>query len=90
LAAASADEEAVTARVRADLASVGVRAAARPVAGLLDQARAHVARVALERDLGDEVAALGLPRVDLAALAEGVEQGGIAVLAGELAEQGLR
>ncbi|MGL5928220.1 MAG: ArsA-related P-loop ATPase [Dermatophilaceae bacterium] len=90
LAAAAADEDAVTARVRSDLAAAGVRASARTVTGLLDQARAHVARVALERDLGDDVAALGLARVDLPALAEGVDQGGVAVLAGELAEQGLR
>ncbi|MGL5865481.1 MAG: ArsA family ATPase [Dermatophilaceae bacterium] len=90
LAAATADEDAVAARVRSDLAAAGVRASTRTITGLLDQARAHVARVALERDLGGDVAALGLPRVDLPALADGVEQGGIAVLAGEFAEQGLQ
>lgn len=90
LEAAAADPEGVADRVRADLAAVGVTASARTVAGLLEQAHDHVARVHLERELGDEVAAVGLPRVDLPALAGGVEDGGIAVLAEELAAQGVR
>ncbi|MGL4745896.1 MAG: ATPase, partial [Dermatophilaceae bacterium] len=90
LATVSTDEAAATAEIQAQLAAVGVRASARTVTGLVEQARGHVARVALERDLGDEVAALGLPRVDLVALSEGVEAGGVAVLAGELTGQGWR
>jgi len=77
-------------RVRADLADVGVRTTARTVAGLLAEAHDHAERVALELSLADEVEALGLPRVDLPALAAGVEDGGVAALADELVEQGVR
>ena len=77
-------------RVRTDLAAVGVRATARTVAGLLEQAHDHAERVALEQSLADEVAALGLPRVDLPTLPSGTEYGGVAVLADALTRQGVR
>ena len=77
-------------RVREDLTSVGVRVTARTVAGLLEEAHDHAERVALEHSLADEVAALGLPRVDLPTLASGVEDGGVAALADVLTEQGVR
>ena len=69
---------------------MGVRTTARTVAGLLAEAHDHAERVTLELSLADEVAALGLPRVDLPALAAGVEDGGVAALADELVEQGVR
>ena len=77
-------------RVRSDLSRVGVRATARTVAGLLEEAHDHADRVALEESLADEVAALGLPRVDLPALASGTEDGGVSALADALTEQGVR
>ncbi|HET6968371.1 MAG TPA: ArsA-related P-loop ATPase [Ornithinibacter sp.] len=77
-------------RVRADLTSAGVRTTARTVAGLLEQAHDHAERVALEHSLADDVAALGLPRVDLPALASGIEGGGLSALADVLTEQGVR
>ena len=77
-------------RVRADLTAVGVRATARTVTGLLEEAHDHAERVALEGSLADEVAALALPRVDLPALASGTEDGGIAALADVLTRQGVR
>ena len=49
------------ARVRDDLAAVGVRAAAKTVSGLLGEAHDHAERVELERSLTDEVASQGLP-----------------------------
>lgn len=76
--------------VRTDLAAAGIRPGPRTVGGLLQEARDHGARVALERDLSAEVEAFGMPRVVLPALPAGVEDGGVAVLADELLEQGVR
>ena len=87
---ATTDATAVEGRVRDDLAAAGVRAGARTVAGLLDQARDHAERVALEHSLEEDVTALGLAVVTLPALAAGIEDGGVAVLADELAAQGVR
>jgi anion-transporting ArsA/GET3 family ATPase len=90
LADAAADPAAVAEQVRADLTAVGVRAGRRTVEGLLREAHDHAERVELERELTAEVDALGLPRLTLPALATGVEDGGIAVLADELDAQGVR
>lgn len=90
LALAAADPARVEARVRDDLAAAGVRAGARTVAGLLAEALDHAERVALERSLEDEVAALGLPVATLPALPSGVEDGGVSALADELTAQGAR
>ncbi|WP_392543296.1 ArsA-related P-loop ATPase [Oryzobacter telluris] len=87
---ATTDSAAVEGRVRDDLAAAGVRASGRTVTGLLTQARDHAERVALEHSLEDDVTALGLAVVTLPALATGIEDGGIAVLADELAAQGVR
>jgi hypothetical protein len=87
---ATTDSAVVEARVRDDLAAVGVRASARTVTGLLSEARDHAERVALEHSLEDDVAALGLAVVTLPALPTGIEDGGVAVLADELAAQGVR
>lgn len=87
---AASDPGRVEARVREDLAAAGVRASGRTVTGLLEQARDHAERVALEHSLEDDVAALGLATATLPTLAAGVEDGGIAVLADVLAEQGVR
>jgi hypothetical protein len=67
-----------------------VRAAAKTVSGLLSEAHDHADRVELERSLTDEVASQGLPTVSLPVLAQGIEDGGIAVLADELLAQGVR
>jgi anion-transporting ArsA/GET3 family ATPase len=90
LEVAAAEPQRVEARVRDELAAVGLRAAPRTVTGLLTEAHDHAERVALERYLADEVAAHGLPILTLPALASGVEDGGIAVLTDELLEQGVR
>jgi anion-transporting ArsA/GET3 family ATPase len=90
LEAAGADPDRVAGQVRADLTSVGVRATARTVAGLLTQAHDHVERVELERGLAAEVADQGLPTLTLPALSTGVEDGGVTVLADALTAQGVR
>jgi hypothetical protein len=90
LETAAAEPERVAARVRDDLAAVGVRAAAKTVSGLLGEAHDHAARVELERSLTLEVAGQGLPTLTLPVLASGIEDGGIAVLADELIGQGVR
>ncbi len=72
--------------VRADLERVGVRATGPVVRGLLAQGRAHEARVALQDDMAADVAETGLPLVPLPALVDGVEEGGITVLAEVIAE----
>ncbi|KRE60830.1 ArsA-related P-loop ATPase [Nostocoides sp. Soil756] len=77
-------------RVRADLALVGVRNGARTVGGLVAEGRDLAARLALETELSDEVAALGHPVLRLPSLPGGTEDGGVSVLADELAEQGVR
>ncbi len=76
--------------VRADLGAVGVRVTGPMVAGLLREARDHLERVALERDMEAEVLDQGLPVLRLPALADGIEEGGIAVIAAELTSQGVR
>ena len=90
LARVATDPNGVADGVRADLTGVGVRAGPRTVDGLLAEAHDHAERVALERELTAEVDALSLPRLALPALAGGVEDGGVAVLADALVDQGVR
>ena len=90
LEVAAAEPERVEARVRDDLAAAGVRVTARTVTGLLAEAHDHAERVALEQSLTDDVAAQGLPTLTLPALSTGIEEGGVAVLADELVDQGVR
>ena len=75
--------------VAADLASVGVRATAGVVSGLLVDAGQHADRVALEREQDAILAEQGRLTVRLPLLTEGTEGGGISVLADALAEQGM-
>lgn len=89
-ALAALDDPEVDERVRADLATVGVRSGAKTVGGLLAEGRSHAARVALEHGLDDDVRAIGRPVVHLPALPGGTEDGGVAVLADALSRQGMR
>ena len=84
------DRAALEDRVRSDLATVGLRSGARTVGGLLAEADDHAARVRLEEALRREVEGLGMPVLALAALAEGTEDGGVAVLADGIAAAGVR
>ncbi len=80
----------LAARLRADLESAGVRVTGPMVAGLLSEARDHLDRLDLEAEMEAEVLAQGLPVLRLPSLADGIEEGGVAVLADELSSQGVR
>jgi anion-transporting ArsA/GET3 family ATPase len=75
--------------VVAGLATVGVRASTKTATGLLDEARDHLERLALEKRQRSVVAGLGSPVVELPRLADGVDLGGLYDLADELRAQGL-
>ncbi|NGN69869.1 ArsA family ATPase [Streptomyces sp. A7024] len=89
LAGAEADKPAIArALSQAGLggASRGAKAE-RLVGPLLEQAREHAARLALERTERAEIAALGLPTHELELRAEGVDLAGLYTLAAELRKQ---
>ncbi|MER8188126.1 ArsA-related P-loop ATPase [Kitasatospora sp. NPDC094015] len=66
-----------------------IRAAVEPLIDpLLDQAREHAERVALEHDQRADLQQLKLPTYELPLLGEGVDLGGLYRLAGELKRQG--
>ena len=75
--------------VAADLATVGVKATAGVVTGLLTDAGQHADRVALEREQDAILAEQGRLTVRLPLLPEGTEGGGISVLADAVAEHGM-
>ncbi len=75
--------------VAADLASVGVKATAGLVKGLLVDAGQHADRVALEREQDAILAEQGRLTIRLPLLPEGTEGGGISVLADAVTEQGM-
>ncbi|HYN30045.1 MAG TPA: ArsA-related P-loop ATPase [Dermatophilaceae bacterium] len=77
-------------RTRGALERAGVRVTGPMVRGLLAEGRAHAERVALESEMSAEIDAAGLPVLRLPALADGIEEGGIAVLADEMCRQGVR
>jgi anion-transporting ArsA/GET3 family ATPase len=75
--------------IKTDLERVGVRVTGPVVEGLLADGRAQADRVALEREEDAIVQQQGRLMARLPLLPEGTEAGGIAVLAGIVAEQGL-
>ena len=79
----------LAAGVAADLESVRVRVTNGLVEGLLDDARQHADRVALELEQDAILQDLGRLMVRLPLLPEGTDAGGIAVLADALADQGM-
>ncbi len=85
LTAADAEET-----IRADLVAAGIRATGPMVRGLITEGIDHAERLALEDDMLAEIADQGLPMLHLPALVEGVDGGGISVLADALLEQGVR
>lgn len=80
----------ITEVVRSDLAGVGIRATGPMVRGLMAQAEDHLARLDLEEEMRAEITAQDLPVLHLPALPDGVEGGGLAVLAELLSGQGVR
>ncbi|MGA8045009.1 MAG: ArsA-related P-loop ATPase [Dermatophilaceae bacterium] len=93
LAAISADtvagREEVVEAVRTDLTGAGVKATKVMVRGLFAQAHDLAARVALQAQEDAVLAEQGLPLAHLPTLPGGVENGGLAVLADTLIEEGI-
>lgn len=89
LASVTTGPDEVAPAVTADLKSVSVRTSAAMVAGLLEQAREHSERVALQQEQEAVLLAQGRQVYRLPLLPEGTEAGGIRVLADALTEQGM-
>jgi anion-transporting ArsA/GET3 family ATPase len=89
LASVTASPDDVAPAVTADLKSVSVRTSAAMVAGLLEQAREHSERVALQQEQEAILLGQGRQVYRLPLLPEGTDAGGIRVLADALAEQGM-
>lgn len=75
--------------VTAGLAAAEVGATPSMVTGLVRETRDHLARAALQARLGDDLAGLGRPVATLPGLPDGLEGGGVGVLADALDEQGV-
>ncbi|MCW2764793.1 MAG: arsenite efflux ATP-binding protein ArsA [Nocardioides sp.] len=78
------------ARVQGDLKQAGVDTDDDLVRGLLTEAHDHAERRALEDSQRTIVGGLGVPVLELARLAGGVDLGGLYELAADIREQGLR
>ena len=89
LGALTAGDDDLDETLRAQLTSAGLRPTNPMVTGLLAEGRDHALRLALQDDMAAEIAAAGPPVIELPALTGGVEDGGIAVLAEDLLEQGV-
>jgi len=89
LKAAASDPAAAGTAVTADLKSASVRTSAAMVAGLLEQAREHAERVALQQEQEAILLAQGRQVFRLPLLPEGTDAGGIRVLADALTDQGM-
>jgi anion-transporting ArsA/GET3 family ATPase len=74
--------------VRAGLAAAGLGIREGVVEALIDEAREHAVRVALEKSSRRTLKALNRPSYELPLLAEGVDLGGLYALAERLCEQG--
>jgi anion-transporting ArsA/GET3 family ATPase len=77
------------AAIRADLVAAGVEASDELVSGLLDEARDHAVRRALEDAQRKLVKELGVPAYELPRLATGVDLGGLYELASALRDGGM-
>jgi anion-transporting ArsA/GET3 family ATPase len=76
--------------VRRGLTAAGLPADRSIITGLIAEARAHVTRCEVEKELRAELAGLGRPLVQLPALAGGVDVAGLYELAGVLRAAGAR
>jgi anion-transporting ArsA/GET3 family ATPase len=75
--------------LRTDLERVGVATTTALVTDLLDEAREHAERRALEDEQRKRIAGLGVPTYELPRLADGIDLGGLYELAAELCRQGM-
>lgn len=76
--------------VRSDLAKVGITLSEDDFAGLLTETIQHATRIAARTESAQQLAELDVARLDLPAIADGVDLGSLYELAEELAQQGVR
>jgi anion-transporting ArsA/GET3 family ATPase len=75
--------------LRTELTAAGLRPTGPMVKGLLQEGRDHALRLELQEEMAKEIADAGPPVIELPALADGIEEGGVAVLTDELLAQGV-
>jgi anion-transporting ArsA/GET3 family ATPase len=75
--------------VEADLLKVGIDVTDELIDGLVEEARGHAERRALEDEQRTRIDALGVPTYELQRFADGIDLGGLYELAAELREQGM-
>ncbi len=89
LEALHGSEDSLDELLRAELETAGIRPTGPMVKGLIQEGRDHVLRLELQEEMAKEVAGAGPPVIELPALADGIEDGGVAVLTDELLAQGV-
>jgi anion-transporting ArsA/GET3 family ATPase len=75
--------------IEADLVKAGVDVTDALIDGLVEEARGHAERRALEDEQRTRIDALGVPTYELQRFADGIDLGGLYELAAELREQGM-
>ncbi len=75
--------------IEADLHKIGIDVTPELLDGLVEEARGHAERRALEDEQRARIAQLGVPTYELQRLPDGVDLGGLYELAAELREQGM-
>ncbi|MEO7069439.1 MAG: ArsA-related P-loop ATPase [Nostocoides sp.] len=88
-AGSTRSRKALVTEVTAALGATGIRRTTALVDGLISEATDHADRIALEADQREVVAEAGRPAYDLPWLPDGVEGGGLRLLADLLVEQGM-
>jgi anion-transporting ArsA/GET3 family ATPase len=88
--APAADGRLDTARLAAGLKSAGIVATDAALDGLAQEAAEHALRVLDEADCRDQLAATGMPMLNLPRLIDGADLGGVYQLSELLTEQGVR
>ncbi|MEW5810799.1 MAG: ArsA family ATPase [Actinomycetota bacterium] len=76
--------------IRSGLSSVGITLSDNDFAGLLTETIEHATRIAARAESAEQLAELAVPRLQLPALADGVDLGSLYELAEALAQQGVR
>lgn len=76
--------------VRADLTTAGITLSDADFAGLLTETIQHATRIAARTESARQLAELDVARLDLPAIADGVDLGSLYELAEQLAQQGVR
>ncbi|GFG74139.1 ArsA-related P-loop ATPase [Mycobacterium botniense] len=76
--------------VRAGLARAGIKLADADFAGLLTETIHHAARIAARAETAEQLDQLHVPRLELPAVADGVDLGSLYELSESLAQQGVR